>query len=113
MSTIVTMTLEEVMNAPLTQEEILNIRQAVAKVPSKQTEYDPECPKQTKEELAQFRPLKEVKPELYAKLHPEWCKPRKTEIHIRVDTDVLEWYKAQGKGYQTKMNAVLRAHAFG
>ena len=46
MSTIVTMTLEEVMNAPLTQEEILNIRQAAAKVPSKQTEYDPECPRQ-------------------------------------------------------------------
>ncbi|MGN0730323.1 MAG: BrnA antitoxin family protein [Treponema sp.] len=33
-------------------------------------------------------------------------------IHIRVDTDVLEWYKSQGKGYQTKMNAVLRDYAF-
>ena len=42
-------------------------------------------------------------------------KPRikKTEIHMRVDSDVLEWYKSQGKGYQTKMNEVLRAHAFG
>lgn len=113
MSTIVTMTLEKVMNTPLTQEEILSIRKAAAKTQARQTEHDPECPKQTKEELAQFRPLKEVKPELYAKLHPEWYKPKKTEIHIRVDTDVLEWYKAQGKGYQTKMNAVLRAHAFG
>ena len=68
---------------------------------------------QTKEELAQFRPLKEAIPKLYAKLHPEWYKPKKTEIHIRVDADVLEWYKSQGKGYQTKINAVLRAHAFG
>ena len=42
MSTIVTMTLEEVMNAPLTQEEILNIRQVAAKVPTKQIKYDPE-----------------------------------------------------------------------
>lgn len=45
---------------------------------------------QIKEELAQFRPLKEAIPKLYAKLHPEWYKPKKTEIHIRVDTDVLE-----------------------
>jgi uncharacterized protein (DUF4415 family) len=26
-----------------------------------------------------------------------------------VDADVLEWFRAQGPGYQTKMNAVLRA----
>jgi uncharacterized protein (DUF4415 family) len=26
-----------------------------------------------------------------------------------VDADVLEWFKAQGAGYQTRMNAVLRA----
>ena len=64
-----------------------------------------DCPKQTKEELAQFQPWYEV--------HQDWYKPTKTEIHIRIDTDVLEWYKSQGKGYQTKMNAVLRAHAFG
>lgn len=113
MSTIVTMMLEEVMNTPLTQEEIVNIHKAAAKARIEQPKDDDECPKQTKEDLAQFRSLKEVKPELYAKLHPECYKPKKTEIHIRVDTDVLEWYKSQGKGYQTKMNAVLRAHAFG
>lgn len=33
----------------------------------------------------------------------------KTSISLRVDTDVLEWFKSQGPGYQTKMNAVLRA----
>jgi uncharacterized protein (DUF4415 family) len=35
--------------------------------------------------------------------------PRKTQIALRVDDDVLEWFKAQGAGYQTRMNAVLRA----
>jgi len=35
--------------------------------------------------------------------------PKKT-VCIRLDADVLEWFKAQGKGYQTKINAVLRAH---
>lgn len=29
---------------------------------------------------------------------------------IRIDSDVLAWFKAQGKGYQTRMNAVLRAY---
>lgn len=35
--------------------------------------------------------------------------PPKTSIALRIDADVLEWFKAQGPGYQTRMNAVLRA----
>ena len=35
--------------------------------------------------------------------------PGKTSISLRVDADILEWFKAQGPGYQTKINAVLRA----
>lgn len=34
----------------------------------------------------------------------------KASISLRVDADVLEWYKAQGPGYQTRINAVLRAY---
>jgi len=33
----------------------------------------------------------------------------KRSISLRVDADVLEWFKAQGRGYQTRINAVLRA----
>ena len=33
----------------------------------------------------------------------------KTSIHMRLDTDVLEWFRAQGKGHLTRMNAVLRS----
>jgi uncharacterized protein (DUF4415 family) len=33
----------------------------------------------------------------------------KASISLRLDADVLEWFKAQGRGYQTRMNAVLRA----
>jgi uncharacterized protein (DUF4415 family) len=33
----------------------------------------------------------------------------KTAISLRVERDVLEWFKAQGPGYQTRINAVLRA----
>lgn len=31
-------------------------------------------------------------------------------ISIRIDSDVLGWFKAQGTGYQTRMNAVLRLY---
>ena len=33
----------------------------------------------------------------------------KASISLRVDNDVLEWFKAQGPGYQTRINSVLRA----
>ena len=35
--------------------------------------------------------------------------PSKVSISLRVDQDVLEWFKDQGPGYQTRINAVLRA----
>ncbi len=34
----------------------------------------------------------------------------KSSVHLRVDSDVLEWFKAQGKGHLTRMNAVLRSY---
>lgn len=34
----------------------------------------------------------------------------KVPITLRVDPDVLEWFKVEGDGYQTRMNAVLRAY---
>ena len=36
--------------------------------------------------------------------------PRKQQITIRLDDDVLEWFRAQGKGYQTRINSLLRAY---
>ena len=35
--------------------------------------------------------------------------PSKALVSLRVDQDVLEWFKTQGAGYQTRINAVLRA----
>jgi uncharacterized protein (DUF4415 family) len=35
--------------------------------------------------------------------------PAKQDIHIRLDGDILDWFKARGRGYQTRINAVLRA----
>ncbi len=35
-------------------------------------------------------------------------RPRKLQITARVDADVLDWLKTQGKGYQSRINAILR-----
>ena len=45
-----------------------------------------------------------------------WAKARvvmprgKTSVHLRLDTDIVEWFKAGGKGHLSRMNAVLRAY---
>ena len=38
----------------------------------------------------------------------EFYRPVKRQITARVDADVLEWLKTQGKGYQSRINAILR-----
>lgn len=35
--------------------------------------------------------------------------PAKASVSLRVDQDVLDWFKAQGPGYQTRINNLLRA----
>ena len=34
----------------------------------------------------------------------------KASVHLRVDADVLEWFKAQGRGHLARMNAALRSY---
>ena len=41
-------------------------------------------------------------------LHNQFYRPVKQQTSIRLDADVLAWFKAQGKGYQTRMNEILR-----
>ena len=36
--------------------------------------------------------------------------PGKKQVTVRLDRDVLAWLKAQGIGYQTRINAILRAY---
>ena len=37
-------------------------------------------------------------------------KTQKVAVGIKLDNDVLGWFKAQGKGYQTRINTVLRRY---
>lgn len=34
----------------------------------------------------------------------------KQQLTLRIDQDVVDWFRAQGEGYQSRMNAVLRAY---
>jgi len=34
----------------------------------------------------------------------------KEQIALRIDADVLRWFRSHGKGYQTQINALLRAY---
>ena len=36
--------------------------------------------------------------------------PPKKQLTLRMDSDVIEWFKKQGRGYQTKINSLLRAY---
>jgi uncharacterized protein (DUF4415 family) len=43
----------------------------------------------------------------YTKATEAWP-PAKQQLTIRLDADVLKWLKAHGRGYQTRINRILR-----
>ncbi|MDR0447324.1 MAG: BrnA antitoxin family protein [Treponema sp.] len=44
----------------------------------------------------------------WKKARPAYTKIPKTDIHTKIDTDILSWLKSEGKGYQARLNAALR-----
>jgi uncharacterized protein (DUF4415 family) len=57
--------------------------------------------------------LPEIPPEKFARaLIRKGLQPvvRKAQITLRIDEDVLEWFRERGAGYQSRINAVLRAY---
>ena len=65
-----------------------------------------------KDEDIDYSDAPKITSEMFAKaIIRRGLKPRtKTQLTLRVDSDVLEWYKKQGRGYQTKINKLLRAY---
>ncbi len=52
-------------------------------------------------------------PEMFARtVARNGLKPvqKKALLSLRVDADVIEWFRSQGAGYQSRMNALLRAY---
>jgi uncharacterized protein (DUF4415 family) len=44
----------------------------------------------------------------WKKARPAYTKIPKADIHTKIDCDLLEWLKSDGRGYQTRLNAALR-----
>lgn len=70
----------------------------------------------TLDELAAL-PDEEIDTSDIPEMSDEWFRnaqvvfaPGKEQLTVRIDGDVLAWFRAQGKGYQSRMNAVLRAY---
>ena len=59
-----------------------------------------------------FSDAPEITPAMFAKaIVRRGLKPRtKRQLTLRLDSDVLEWFKKQGRGYQTRINVLLRAY---
>ena len=65
----------------------------------KNTDFS-DVPELTKEQLAQLRPSHYRNMANY--------KPIKKTVNVRLDADVIEWLQSAGRGYQTRMNSILR-----
>lgn len=54
----------------------------------------------------------EVTPEQFSKAVVRRGLPtaKNAQATLRIDSDVLEWFKSQGQGYQTQINTLLRAY---
>ena len=63
-------------------------------------------------QLAQAQPFREVFPELYEQIQRARGRPKinrpKQVISFRLDQDVIEKFKATGKGWQARMNEILK-----
>lgn len=58
------------------------------------------------------RQLKEraIPPDWYRLEETAPVRPRKASLTLRCDADLVRWYRGLGRGYQTRINAVLRAY---
>jgi len=78
---------------PLTEADRANLR-ALAQRPDSEIDFS-DIPEMTDEQWKNAE-------------RGHFYRPVKRQITARVDADVLEWLKAQGKGYQSRINAILR-----
>jgi uncharacterized protein (DUF4415 family) len=79
---------------------------------------DEDSPELTDEDFARMRPASAVLPEIFgaelaAEMHkPKGSRPRKDNpkvfVGIRLDTEIVDSFKATGRGWQTRMNDALK-----
>jgi uncharacterized protein (DUF4415 family) len=81
-----------------------------------------DAPRRIKSNLDKLRKLTDEEIDASIANDPDWSEdwnwgeavliipPKKKAISIRVDEDVLDYFKKEGSGYQRRMNAVLRSY---
>jgi uncharacterized protein (DUF4415 family) len=55
-------------------------------------------------------PVREIEEDFWEHAQVVMPVPGKTSVHLRVDSDVLDWFRKQGRGHLSHMNAVLRSY---
>jgi uncharacterized protein (DUF4415 family) len=94
---------------PITDEEEARIQAGIAQ--------DPDNPEITTEEFAQMRPAREVlPPEFFKMIERERARRRgrpplehpKKQVTLRLDADIVESFRAEGAGWQSRINETLR-----
>jgi uncharacterized protein (DUF4415 family) len=71
----------------------------IAEIKNFPVTYDADSPKLTADQIARMKPA-----------HPEYwkVKPVKVSLSIKIDADIAAWLKQGGRGYQTRLNTILR-----
>lgn len=95
---------------PISDEHEAGIQRKIAS--------DPENPEWTNEEMMRARPFREVLPQLAASIDRAIAargrppaEKTKIPVTIRLDPDVVDFYRSTGKGWQSRMNDDLRKAA--
>ena len=77
---------------------------------SRKSETDLKRLHEMRDEDIDFSDIPPITPEMFARgVVRRGLKPV-TELTLIIDSDVVEWFKKQGRGYQTKINSLLRAY---
>lgn len=63
---------------------------------------------QLKDPDIDYSEIPPLDPSFFKKATEAWP-PAKQQVTVRLDVDVLDWLKLHGKGYQTRLNRILRA----
>src|ERR1700739_2528467 len=76
--------------------------------PKKPRQLTPEEQERLNKARIDYSDIPPLGDEFFAKAKQAWP-PAKQQVNIRVDRDILEWVRANGRGYQTRINRILRA----
>lgn len=74
---------------------------------SKPPKLTPEQAKRLDEAVIDYSDIPQLGDEFFTRAVTTWP-PTKKQLTVRIDDDVIEWLRSMGKGYQTRINHILR-----